>query len=200
MRTRVGDVMVDVQAAPAIIDFNEILGATEVVWDECTYEAPRKLCDGLEHTIESVPWIDRATEDLRKQRGFCLRLHGDIVIIRLESDGADLYRYHRENGASRQVAAEAVACHRRAVLDQLVEWYEAGWDRYGVRCLFKVLGKEYNDSLWGIDGRDYVESECAVSVALEVAAQLESDGYTVVNKPSKQKRYRHGRINEQNWQ
>ncbi len=199
MRTRVGDVMVDVQAAPAVIDFNEILGATEVVWDECTHEAPWESFDGFEHTIESVPWIGRATEDLRKQRGFCLRLNGDIVIIRLESDGADLYRYHRENGASRQVAAEAVARDRRATLDQLVEWYEAPWNWYGVRCLFKVLGTEYGSSLWGIDSRCYAESECSVDVALEVASKLERDGYTVINKPTPTPKRRCSRVNEQNW-
>ena len=85
--------------------------------------------------------------------------------------------------ASRQVAAEALAADAAEPSRQLVEWYEDGWQWYGVRCRYDALGDEYEASLWGIDDAEYAEREIKVEMALDVADQLEKAGFTVTGKP-----------------
>ena len=83
----------------------------------------------------------------------------------------------------RQVAAETLARERRRAIAQLVEWYENGWQWYGVRCWLTILGVEYEASLWGIDDPEYAERDIKVEMAFDVAGQLEMAGFTVADKP-----------------
>jgi len=105
------------------------------------------------------------------------------------------------------VAAEALAAARRQTIAQLVNWYENGWQWYGVRCRYDALGDEFEASLWGIDDAEYAEREIKVEMALDVADQLEQAGYTVTGKPEcrqglshtdKQERIRRN-LAAQNW-
>lgn len=188
---RQGDTMIAVESRPAAVAFQDILDATEVVYDEYESMTPWEHCDGFEHTVtEERRYRPDADPDTRKMQG-CVYSDGyrERVVIELDPDvGRDTYRYHRERGASRQVAAEMAAVDRRRTLRQLAEWYRNGWEWWGVKCEFEALGETFEDSLWGIDDSDYAEREVK-EVALEVAHQLEEAGYTVTGKPDRQAAY-----------
>lgn len=183
-----GDIMIAVECAPSTINFDDILDSAEVVIDEFTYETPWENCDGFEHTTR---WA--TVEDYeREPRGFCWSCaDGKRIVVEL-SDKADfgLYEYLRNRGASKQVAAEAVACQRRKTLNYLTSWYENGWTWYGVKCNFSILGKEYRDSIYGIDNEKSANDEFLLETARNVACDLEHDGFIVVGKPDVKKDYR----------
>jgi len=186
---RHGDTMIAVETGAATIDFEEILDATEVVYDEHACEAPWDNCDGFEH--KAIPERRMPDEaDTRAMRGsvYSDGLRERVVIQLPEGEDYGIYTYMRERGATPQVAAEAVAAERRRTLDQLCRWYADGWQWFGARCTFTVLGNEYSDSVWEIDDPDYAEREVKREIALEVAAQLEAAGYTVTGKPEPPKR------------
>jgi hypothetical protein len=181
---RHGDTMIAVASAPAVIGFDAILAAVKVVEDQYETMTPWEHCDGFEHTAKPAHRLDAA--DARAMQGYCRTFdHGERYVIQLRA-GEDygLYKYARERGASRQVAAEMVAAERRRTIRQLVKWYEDGWEWFGVRCRFAVLNDEFEDSLWGIDDAEYAES-LKEELALNVAAQLEKAGYTVTSKPER---------------
>jgi len=73
---------------------------------------------------------------------------------------------------------ERVARVKRDAIDQLVKWYSDGWEWW----LAVAEYQEYMHCLGGIDDADYAE-EVALECAFEVAAEMESDGYIVTNKP-----------------
>jgi len=203
---RQGDTMIAVESAPAVVDFQDILDAVKVVYDENSCDAPWDNCDGFEHTCTPAHRFDFDPSDMR---GYCYcEGHREHVVIQLpEGEDYGLYGWHRERGASRQVAREAVAAERQRTLDQLVKWYSHGWQWYGVQCNFEVLGEEFHDSLWGIDDEDYAEREVKPEIADNVADQLEKAGFTVTNRPERgpypsregqQARFRYN-LNIQNW-
>jgi hypothetical protein len=178
---RHGDTMIAVESTPAIVAFDDLLAATRVIEDTDNCEAPWVNWDGWEHIAKPAVLFDNPRERL----GYCRFADGsDHYVIELPA-GEDygVYKYARERGASRQVAAETVAAERRRTLAQLVNWYEDGWQWYGVRCRFTVLGDEYEASLWGIDDAEYAERDIKVEMALDVAGQLEKAGFTVTGKP-----------------
>jgi len=202
---RQGDTMIAVESAPAVVEFDDILGATKVVYDECVSDAPWEMCDGFEHTVVSPSRVDG---DAKRMRGYCWH-SGDrerVVIQLPEGEDYGLYKWHRERGASKQVAREAVAAERRRTLDLLVKWYSDGWQYWGVKCDFEVLGEEFHDSVWGIDDEDYAEREVVSEIADNVAAELEKAGFTVNSRPErvyssradKQARLRYN-LQLQNW-
>jgi len=182
--TRHGGTMIAVETAPAEIDFADILEATQVEIDQDTTETPWSIGDGWEH--ETIP--ASATPycmEVSAMRGYAHsgRLYDRGQLIELPADeDYGIFKYLRERGATKQVAREAVAAARRKTLDQLVEWYSDGWEWWTVACEFTVLGKLYCDSLSMIDSHDYAEEQ-REEIALEVAGQLEADGYTVTNQP-----------------
>lgn len=184
MRTllRQNETMIAVESTTATIDFDDILDKTQVVYDEYDSDTPWDRCDGFEHTVERS---HRVEGDAESMRGYCwCDSRRERIVIRLpEGEDYGLYKWHRERGASKQVAREAVAAARRNTLDMLVKWYSDGWEWYGVKCDFEVLGEEYNDSIWGIDDPDYAENEVKPDVAYNVAAELEKAGFTIVNRP-----------------
>jgi hypothetical protein len=183
---RQADTMIAVESRPAIVDFADILAATEIVDDDIP-GAPWSEWDGWEHTALSALAFDHA-EDMQGYAG--------RKVVQVHDDWG-VYDHARRNGASKQVAAELSAASRRQTLRQLVEWYTNGWAWYGVTCRFTVLGDTYRDSLWGIDDIGYAET-CRVEIAEQVAYQLEQKGYTVTGRQvPKQQRY--SRVNSQNW-
>ena len=180
---RQDDTMIAVESRPAIVTFEEILEATEVVADQYESMTPWEHCDGFEHTTTPERRY-RDEADAREMQGsvYCDG-HRDRLVIELpETEDYGIYQYMRERGASKQVAREAVAAQRRRTLAQLVKWYGDGWEWFGVRCRFPVLGEEYEDSLWGIDDAEYAET-LKEEIALNVVAQLEEAGFTVTDKP-----------------
>jgi len=204
---RHGDRMIAVESRPATIAFDDLLAATEVVYDEHESMTPWEHCDGFEHTATPQRRF-REEADARAMQGsvYC-EGHRERLVIELSGkEDYGIFDYARRNGASRQVAAELVAAERRRTLAQLVKWYDSGWEWYGVRCRFEALGDEYQDSLWGIDDAKYAES-LKEAIALNVAAQLEEAGYTVTGKPEHGQTYTradkqarlHRNLAAQNW-
>jgi hypothetical protein len=192
---RQADTMIAVESRPATISFEEILEATEVVADQYESMTPWEHCDGFEH-IATPERRFRDEANAREMQGsvYCDGHRERLVIELPKEEDYGIYQYMRERGASRQVAREAVAAERRRTLAQLVEWYGNGWEWFGVKCDFEVLGEQFDASLWGIDDPDYAEREVKEEIALEVAHQLEKTGYTVTGKPDRQAAYlRHRR-------
>jgi len=202
---RQGDTMIAVETAPAVVEFDDILEATKVVYDECACDAPWDMCDGFEHTVVAPSRVDGYPESMR---GYCYcNANREHIVIRLpEREDYDIYEWHRECGASKQVANEAVAAERRRTLDLLTKWYSDGWEYWGVKCNLEVLGEEFYDSVWGIDDKDYAEREIVPEIADNVAAELEKAGFTVNGRPKrvypsradKQARLRYN-LQLQNW-
>lgn len=187
---RVEDTMVTVELEPAVIDFVDILEACEVVDDEWSSAPPWKEHDGYDHETERA---GRGDED---RRGYATpERSANVVVILSDKIGDDDYRWARDHGQSKQVAAELRARCRQHTLDQLVKWYSDGWNWYTVRCEFRGVF----DSLSGIDSYEYADGDCRLQVAGEVAYQLEQQGYTVENKPEPEKRTRHSQLNSFNW-
>lgn len=182
MLVRHGDTMTATEVTSAIVEYDAILNATAVVADEIHSDTPWDDCDGYDHTWTPLRDLDF---DVSGARGECFT-GCERGVIQLAEDGQDYqdsYVYFREKGASRQVAAEMIALIRRRTLDQLVQWYTHGWTYYGVRCEYKILGKIYQASVWGIDDQEYAEREVVSEIADEVAADLEKDGFTINNRP-----------------
>ena len=179
---RHGDTMLAIESGPATIDFLDVLNATKVVADEYESMTPWEQCDGYEHTVTKANRMpnDADTDEMQGN----VYWNGGRVVIQLPAkEDYGIYEYQRAQGASRQVAAEAVAAERRRTLAQLVKWYNQGWQWYGVRCKLVILGNEFADSVWGIDDPDYAEQEVVEEIANAVTRQLENAGYTVTGKP-----------------
>lgn len=203
---RHGDTMIAVESAPATVNFQDILDATKVEYDDDMSEAPWDNCDGFEHTCTPAHRFDFDPSDMR---GYCYcDGHRERVVIQLPKDRDcwEVAAYARARGASRQVAAELAAANHRKTLDQLVEWYSNGWQWFGVKCQFEVLGEEFDESLWGIDNEDYAEREIKPEIADNVADQLEEAGFTVTGRPARVYPTREGKIQRlrhnlqnQNW-
>ncbi len=192
---RQADTMIAVESRPATISFEEILEATEVVADQYESMTPWEHCDGFEHTATPERRFRDETNARAMQGSVYCDGHRERLVIELpKEEDYGIYQHMRERGASRQVAREAVAAERRRTLAQLVEWYGNGWEWFGVKCDFEVLGEQFDASLWGIDDPDYAEREVKEEIALEVAHQLEKAGYSVAGKPDRQSAYlRHRR-------
>jgi hypothetical protein len=200
--------MIAVETVDAIIDFGDILKATEVVNDPYTNETPWDNCDGFEHTATPRHRYNDAA-DTRSMRGciYCDGRRETVVITLPEKDPYGIYNYQRSHGASRQVAREAEAASRRITLDLLVNWYGNGWEWYGVVCEYEILGETYEASIWGVDDHKYADT-MREEIAGEVACQLRKAGYTVDNMPAnsttswtrqdKINRLKHN-LNSQNW-
>src|SRR3990172_6802208 len=137
---RQDDTMIAVESRPATIAFDDLLGTTEVVYDEYENMTPWEHCDGFEHTATPERRF-RDEANAREMQGsvYCDGHRERFVIELSDKEDFGIYQYARERGASRQVAAEMVAAERRRTLAQLVKWYDSGCEWYGVRCRFDIL-------------------------------------------------------------
>lgn len=203
---RQDDTMVAVETASAIVDFADILEATKVDLDN-SGEAPWDNCDGFDHDVRDGRIASK--RHLFRMQGYCYcdGRREYIVITLPDNEDYGTFDWQRSKGATRQVAREAVAAERKRTLAQLVDWYSNGWQRFGVRCDFGILGQDFSASIWGIDDDDYARREIVGEIAGEVADQLEKAGFTVDNRPEptdypdredKQQRIRYN-LNLQNW-
>jgi len=198
--------MIAVETASAIVDFADILEATKVIYDDQASEAPWNNCDGFEHEIKTTDWGGFNRSEMQGHC-YCGEPFGVIVIMLPDDGDYGIFDWQRSMGATRQVAREAVAADRRRTLAQLVEWYSNGWQWFGVKCDFNVLGQDFGASVWGIDDDDYARREIVSEIANEVADQLEKADFTVTNRPvrpdhpgreAKRTRIRRN-LNMQNW-
>lgn len=114
----------------------------------------------------------------------------DRYLIRVTDDHLEKWGWgpypseYMAAGTPKQVYLEERAEVRRRAIEQLVKWYDDGWQWYGVACEFL----DYESSIWGILTEDDSPSdpyldEVKVEMALEVAGQLEDAGFTVINQP-----------------
>jgi len=181
---RDGDTMIAVETAPAVIDFQAIVDATEIVEDHEETMTPWDHCDGFEHDYIKRPGSLEHVDNPRDMQGWGRTWgRGESFVITLKNDDYGIYQHMRARGATRQVAREAVALERRRTLAQIVKWYSEGWQWYVVKCEFTVLDDVYEASVWGVDDFDYASRNVVDEIAGEVAYQLEKAGYTVTGKP-----------------
>jgi len=125
---RQDDTMITVESRPATVSYEDILNTTEVVNDEYESMTPWEHCDGFEHTATPERRF-REEADARAMQGsvYCDGHRERLVIELSQKEDYGIRQYARDNGASRQVAAEMVAAERRRTLAQLVKWYDSGW-------------------------------------------------------------------------
>jgi hypothetical protein len=185
---RDGNTMIAVETASAVIDYADIVAATEVVEDRFENMTPWDHCDGFAHTRQDPRDLGDAA-DASAMQGYGRDSDGDRVVLQLTA-GEDygIYEHLRARGASKQVAREAVAAARRKTLELLVNWYENGWEWYGVQCEFSVLDEDFGASVWGIDDPEYAERDVVDEIAGEVAYNLEQARYTVTGQPQEEKK------------
>jgi hypothetical protein len=159
---------------PRVVQYEDIVDAMKVEFDDWNTEAPWEQCDGWEHDARQLGYYDH--EDLVNSRGYArtdwnepnmlIEVDDDVIVDQWGCDG-----YH---GASKQVRFELIAQVKRRALDQLVKWYENGWSYY-------TVGGEYEDQsdhIGGVDCLDYAE-ELRYECADNVVNQLESEGFIV---------------------
>ena len=168
-----------------IVDWDDIEGSIEPDdWND----APWDDCDGWDHETRKLGYYDH--DGIKESRGYARTQWNDPnVLIELDDDDIiNTWGHTRRAGESKQVWLERVARIKRSALDQLVKWYECGWYVW-VAC---ADHGDYTDSLGCIyddDGcSDYLD-ECVIECRLEVAAQMENDGYIVENKPESTRTY-----------
>lgn len=167
---------------PRVVDFDDIEGSVE--YDEYFQDAPWDYCDGWEHEfIESRRFDHDGYEDSVGAvcRSYCNESSGFISIddSTVVGWGCDGYP-----GCSKQVRAESISRAKRKATEQLVKWYENGWEWYVASAEYG----DYADSVSGIDCTEYAK-ECAKECRRVVAAEMERDGYIVENKPEPPKPY-----------
>lgn len=153
-----------------IVDFEDIARNVEY---EDYYEAPWDAWDGWEHSVDWNPEYDdaRGYAWCTWKRKYCRITIDDSTVI-------DKWGFTQRHGEAKQVWLERVARVKRDKIDQLVEWYQNGWEWY----VAVAEWNDYSDCVGAIYSEDYAE-ETALECALVVASQMERDGYIVTNKP-----------------
>jgi hypothetical protein len=165
------------------ISYDDIHAAVKIELDDFCGEAPWEEYDGWEHTARPLSWLDH--DDITESRGYARTGRNDPnVLIEIDDDdivnrwGCDGYP-----GASKQVRKELIAQTKRDALDQLVKWYQEGWEYWYVGGEFKG----YTAGVGHVDDYEYAET-VRHEIADEIVAQLEDDGYIVVGRPVQVKR------------
>lgn len=167
---------VTVRETDRIIQFEDILDAVTVEYDEWFRETPWDNCDGWEHDYERVGYSDHV--GIRDSRGYGWSgANRESFLITISDDQIEEwgnYDYYRARGCSKQVTAELVAQVKRDSLDQLVKWHSDGWNWYTTAGDYEGYVASYG----GIDCPDHAE-EMRYEIAGEIAANMEVDGYIV---------------------
>lgn len=190
LHERQGDtvVKITIDTNPAHITWEEVLDAVKIEPDD-DQETPWEYCDGFDHELVAVETDDDPNSffDGRRRR----------VVVRVDYD-TDLYKYYRNQGASRGVADQLTRQTMARTREQITAWYRNGWEWW------VVVGKlhDCHASVGGIDSYEYAE-EMRAEIADELADELEKIGYTITGKPQVEtathKRPR-GNVNLFNWQ
>lgn len=185
---------------PCFVDWVDIWESCEVERDDDML-APWDEHDGWEHERDHITdWCRRQNIGYGKTtsynfgqcRGYAFadgetfRVHIDDSRFASENRAAFCHNM-QINGASKQVAAEMTALWERGYIDQLVKWYNDGYEWWWVRCSYGIGGDEYEASLGGIDNYDHADTTVREELAHEIVHQLEQDGYVVVKIPPPRK-------------
>jgi hypothetical protein len=171
-------VLVSVETRPAVVEFSDIRDAVKVEPDEWMSEKPWENCCGYDHELR-LP-----NDDGEADSEACIHHDRRQRIIDVPCD-TDLFNWYRKNGASRQVAREAVARARQRKIEQLAKWYSDGWEWWAVSCDYL----DASASVCGVDEYGYASGACADEIAEEVAAELVKAGYTVNGIPDSRRSY-----------
>lgn len=155
-----------------LIDWQDILDACEIVPDEHC-DAPWDQCDGWDHELGD--YYEGASG--RVWNNIYSRKAERVILTKPESWGN--FEHFREQGASKQVAAELTARIQHEAREQIATWHNEGWQYFGVRC--DMHGE--HASLWGIDSEEYARNEVVSEIASEMAHNLEKAGYFVAGQP-----------------
>lgn len=162
-----------------VVSFDDILESVSIEYDDWNNEPPWENSDGWEHETRQLGYHDH--DGLRESRGYArTRWNEPNVLIEIDDStikerwGCDAYP-----GASKQVRFEAIAAAKRKALDQLVKWYEYGWEYYFIQGEYEG----YGDSVGGVDSYEYAE-ELRLEIAHEIANQMEADDYIVEDRPT----------------
>lgn len=116
-------------------------------------DPPWETCDGLEHTR-----------------------NGEEITIPWDDA---LERYYRQRGASKQVAKQLTARSMAKRREYLKGVYANGYEAWGVSCDFQG----FHDSIWGVDDHEYASGELSEEIALNIASEMLSAGFDIVNPP-----------------
>jgi hypothetical protein len=196
---------------PAVIPFSWIRDKVIVQCDEYMRDPPWEDDDLYKHSFTSIrDWDDLPDDaDLRKSKGF-VYADGIAGIVKWECDfyEEDFAAWQRL-GASKQVAAELVAAHRRRIVRQIIDWYKNGYEWWQAVCYIDLMGETFEARIGCIDDHTYAETEASDEVAEEVASSLVEFGFTVTRrsrertsivsrKEMKRDRLRHN-LNMFNW-
>jgi len=170
-----------VVAVPRRIEYKEVLDSVKVMVDDGAYDTPWDDLDGYEHSfIKTCDVPDKMS--IEDAAGYCYsyghRYHGVIELS--DGDVFGIYEYMRSNGASKQVAAQAVAASKRRIIKSLTDWYANGWCWYLVCCDFRGIALSH---LCGYLSEEDAMADVESTVVADVVYKLEEVGYIVVNKP-----------------
>ena len=171
--------------ADRTVDFDDIEGRGES--DDWGAQAPWEECDGWEHEFVPERWNEH--EGKKDSAGWVRRSarDGGSGCIEIDDETVIGWGHTRRNGESVQVWRERIAVVKRKATEQLVEWYTNGW-YISVAC---ATYGDYTDCLGGIYDEPWGDhtTECVRECRLNVADQLEDDGYIVVGRPAPRKPY-----------
>lgn len=195
-------VVCTIQTRSAVVPFGTLLDFVEIEPDE--YAEPFEKGTLMAHGLTTVP--DAA--HTKEARAAVWTGREGFRFIELEEDGRELFDFYRAHGAARQVAAELCAQAKRRTLDAIATIYKndtAGYDLDFWHVCLKFHG--YRADVGNVQGLDYAQCETAQELALIVAGEMESDGYTITGKSdlrahrltSQQERFKNN-IHAQNWQ
>lgn len=169
------------------------------VWGWGRGATPRPTPHGYVHTVKMASLFDEGRDTIDQRRGYCYSdSFRERIVITAHWD-ADLYRWYRDNGASKQVAHEMVALSLRKRLAQLVKWYATDWEWWYCGGEYK----RFSDGVGGIDDYDYAHDEVRRECAENIAHEMEQAGYIVAGRPTpdpadtrqqKRDRFRRNRI------
>lgn len=159
------------------VSYDDILESVTIEHDDWTNDAPWENCDGWEHDARRESYHDH--EGIRDSRGYARCSRGDNHIIEVDDDViVNRWGCGGYPGCSKQVRAELIAQVKRNALDQLVEWYEDGWEYFNVSGEFKG----YTDSIGDVDSYEYAD-QLRHEIAVNIADDMEKDGYIITDRP-----------------
>lgn len=143
----------------AEINFEDVCNNVAVVFDDTTREPPWDDGTIWRHR-QQLPLHEEEYKSVR----FVKTQDGtpDFLITLIDSEDSNSrearFARFRNDGASKQVAAEMVAQQDRLCIEQLKDWYINGFDSWYVITKFPAPFEVVNDSVFGIDDEDYANS------------------------------------------
>lgn len=173
-------VKVTVETFPAVIEWQDIVDAIEVVPDDWP-EKPWQNCDGYDHDLRLLPINDK-----NQRNGHAAFVHNGLwVTVEMDYD-QDLYDWYRNRGASKQAADQLTRQSLRKRIELIISWYRNGWEWWFVRGEMHGC----HASVGGIDDYDYAK-QCCSEIAHELAGELTALGYEIKGEAEPQKQIHH---------